>query len=98
MDELTPATIGVASRLRAAGEKAVGAHRGIVTASPGGRVELTPTHIEDFADRVSIRLTARTVGTGDRGAVGQVVRHGPSRGAIAVTWPGPEWNPQAFAI
>jgi hypothetical protein len=98
MDQLTPTTIRVTSGLGAAGEKAVGVHRGIITATPGRRMKFAPAHIEDLADRVGIRLTARTVHTGDRGAVGQVVRHGPSRGAIAVTRPGPRWNPQAFAI
>ena len=98
MDQLTPATIGIAARLGATGQKTVSAHRGIVAAFPGGRVQLAPAHIEDLSDRIGIRLTARTVGTSDRGAVGQVVRHGPSRGAIAVTRPGPEANPQAFAI
>ena len=86
-----------------AGERAVldqllRAHRRVLGAVARGDVRLAPAHVEDLADRVGMGLTAWAVRTGKRGAVGQMIRHGPSRDAIADTRLGPATNPLAFAI
>jgi hypothetical protein len=98
VDQLAPAAIDLTARLRAAGEEAVGVHGRILGTIALRSVQLAPAHVKNLSNRVSIRLTPRAVCTRDGETVGQMVRHGSSRGAIAVTRLGPETNPLAFAI
>lgn len=98
VNQLAPAAIDFTARFRAAGEEAVCVDGRILGTIALRSVQLAPAHVKNLLDRVSIGLTARAVRTGDGETVGQMIRHGPSRGAIAVTRLGPETNPLAFAI
>jgi len=98
VNQLAPAAIDFTARFRAAGEEAVRVHGRILGTIALRSVQLAPAHVKNLSDRVSIGLTARAICTGDGETVGQMIRHGPSRGAIAVTRLGPETNPLAFAI
>ena len=98
VNQLAPPPIHLATRLRAAGEEPVGVHGRILGTIALRSVQLTPADVKNLADRVSIGLTAGAVGAGDGQAVGQMIRHGPSRGAIAVARLGPVTNPLAYAI
>jgi hypothetical protein len=98
VDQLAPAAIGVAPGFSAAGQEAIRIHSGVFSTFSGRSVQFAPAHVENLADGVGIGLTAGTIRTRNRGTVGQMIRHGPSREAIAVTRLGPATTPQAFAI
>jgi hypothetical protein len=85
MHQLTPASVVVTARLRAAREKRLCPHRGIVGAVPRGRVRRAVPHVEDFAAGIGVRLTIRAVGTSDSGGVRKEVRHrSMARVAVAI--------------
>jgi len=85
MHQLTPASVVVAARFRAAREESLGPHRSIVGAVPRGRVRRAVANVEDFTARIGIRLTIWAVGASDSGGVRKEVRHrSMARRAIAI--------------
>jgi hypothetical protein len=85
MHQLTPASVVVAARLRAAREKRLGPHRSIVGAVPRGRMRRAVANVEDFAAGIGVRLTVWAVGTSDSRGVRKEVRHrSMARRAIAI--------------
>jgi hypothetical protein len=75
MHQLTPASVVVAARLRAAREKRLGPHRSIVGAVPRGRVRRAVPNVEDFTAGIGVRLTVGAIRTSDSGGVRKEVRH-----------------------
>ena len=75
MEELAPEPVGVATRLGAAGQVALGGHDLVVRSLATGGVLLAVAEVENLQGRVGKRLTAGTPGTGDDGTIGQVLAH-----------------------
>src|SRR5262245_15259222 len=98
VNQLAPAAVHLASRLGASGEESLGVHRGVLGAVARRGVQLAPADVEHLEDRVGMRFTAWAVGAGKGRTLGQMIRHGPSRGAIAVARIGSNTNALAFAI
>src|ERR1043166_3059229 len=85
MHQLTPASVVIAARLRAAREERLRPHRSVVGAVPRGRVRRAVPNVEDFTAGIGVRLTIGAVGTSDSGGVRKEVRHrSMARRAIAI--------------
>jgi len=85
MHQLTPASVVVAARFRAAREERLRPHRAIVGAVPRGRVRRAVTNVEDFTAGIGVRLTVWAVRTSDSRGVRKEVRHrSMARRAIAI--------------
>ena len=85
MHQLTPASIVVAARLRAARQERLGTHRAIVGAVPRGRVRRAVADVEDLTAGIGVRFTVGAVGTSDSGGVRKEVRHrSMARIAVAI--------------
>ena len=69
MQQLAPASIVVATRLRTAREKGLRPHRRVLGTAPRGRVRRAPANVEDFPARIGVRLTIGAIGTSNRGGV-----------------------------
>jgi hypothetical protein len=84
--QLAPASIVLAAGLGAAGQKRLCAHRGIIGTVPRGRMRRAPADVEDLTARIGVGLAIGAVGTSDRGAVGQEIRHRSiARSTVAIS-------------
>jgi hypothetical protein len=75
MDHLAPAAVVFAPRLHAAVGRALLRQEAVVETVSIWRMRLAPAHIENLAQDIGVRLTARAVGAGDGGLLGEEVRH-----------------------
>lgn len=76
VDELAPAAVVGAAGLGGPRKDGVGAHRPVVGAARRRGVRQAPARVEDLAARVGVGLAAGAVRAGNRGRLGDVLRHG----------------------
>src|SRR4030095_2470723 len=96
MQQLAPASIVVATRLRTAREKGLRPHRRVLGTAPRGRARRAPANVEDFPARIGVRLAIGAIGTSNRRGVRQEVRHRPMAKdsvAISISHLNPCWTP-----